>query len=464
MADPANLSAPSSSLPPDDLPNSKSPPSAAQADSNLVEIPTNNADGDQLLQSPRENVSNESDVRGFGRGRGLRKKGLKMEDHVRVWTERKMESGVPESQCVLPFLVGSSKMGDCVVCNRCICPGEEVVCSVRGCGGICHPLCAAEEMKTSNQNSFKCPHHACFLCKQKPDWRCTQCSMASHDKCACWPEKFVHQENQPEQAICWRHPKNWRQANQVYLFLFINGETFSRLPLPYVDEEFKIDLSWKELIEKEGVGPSPYVPIKRNIYLVKKKREARDKDNGCVDCDSSCSGRCDCRIQCLSCSKSCHCGPESCTNRPFRNEKKMSLVKTELCGWGVEAAEPLNKGDFIIEYVGEVIDDALCEKRLWDMKHKGAQNFYLFAIGKDLTIDATFKGNASRFINHSCAPNCVMEKWQVDGETRIGVFAARSIKVGEQLTYLSCMEKKCSAIVVPQIVMAIWGPKEKLRR
>ncbi|KAK1399886.1 hypothetical protein POM88_009749 [Heracleum sosnowskyi] len=28
-------------------------------------------------------------------------------------------------------------------------------------------------------------------------------------------------------------------------------------------------------------------------------------------------------------------------------------LQTELCGWGVEAAEPMNKGDFIIEYVGE---------------------------------------------------------------------------------------------------------------
>lgn len=29
------------------------------------------------------------------------------------------------------------------------------------------------------------------------------------------------------------------------------------------------------------------------------------------------------------------------------------LLQTELCGWGVEAAESINKGDFIIEYVGE---------------------------------------------------------------------------------------------------------------
>lgn len=61
-----------------------------------------------------------------------------------------------------------------------------------------------------------------------------------------------------------------------------------------------------------------------------------------------------------------------------------------------------------------VIDDALCEQRLWDMKYKGMKNFYMCEIRKDFTIDATFKGNASRFLNHSCDPNCSLEKWLVD--------------------------------------------------
>lgn len=62
-------------------------------------------------------------------------------------------------------------------------------------------------------------------------------------------------------------------------------------------------------------------------------------------------------------------------------------------------------------YLDSVIDDALCEQRLWDMKHRGDQNFYMCEIHKDFTIDATFKGNASRFLNHNCDPNCKLEKW-----------------------------------------------------
>ncbi|KAK1293455.1 Histone-lysine N-methyltransferase ASHR3 [Acorus calamus] len=169
---------------------------------------------------------------------------------------------------------------------------------------------------------------------------------------------------------------------------------------------------------------------------MKKKRDDTIDDSGCKSCKTggTCDEDCVCRGQSISCSKACSCS-DSCTNRPFRREKKVKIVKTRLCGWGVKAAESIKKGDFVIEYIGEVINDALCEQRLWDMKHRGDQNFYMCEIRKDFTIDATFKGNASRFLNHSCNPNCKLEKWQVDGETRVGVFAAQAIEAGEQLTY-----------------------------
>lgn len=59
-----------------------------------------------------------------------------------------------------------------------------------------------------------------------------------------------------------------------------------------------------------------------------------------------------------------------------------------------------------------VIDDAMCEKRLWEMKgRRSICNFYMCEIAKDFIIDATRKGNASRYLNHSCQPNCRLEKW-----------------------------------------------------
>ncbi|GLT49595.1 hypothetical protein SLA2020_231430 [Shorea laevis] len=356
-----------------------------------------------------------------------------LEDYFKDWVQRKVESGVSESRCFLPFLVGAKKMVECLLCHKPINPGEEVLCSVRGCEGVYHLICAKEKLRMSNPSKFKCPQHACFICRQRLNWRCVQCEIASHDRCSPWPNEVIHLKNQPGKAICWRHPSNWRQDEKHAVATGDIEEIFCRLPLPHFDEEFKIDKTWRDLMEHK-VEPPPYVHIRRNVYLVKRKRDAADDDVGCTSCGSICSENCVCRVQCISCSKACRCS-DSCSNRPFRKEKKIKIVKTELCGWGVEAAEPINKGEFIVEYIGEVIDDALCTQRLWDMKYLGVNNFYMCEIRKDFTIDATFKGNLSRFLNHSCDPNCIMEKWQVEGETRVGVFAARSIDVGEPLTY-----------------------------
>ena len=50
-------------------------------------------------------------------------------------------------------------------------------------------------------------------------------------------------------------------------------------------------------------------------------------------------------------------------------------------------------------------------------------------------IDARPKGNLSRFMNHSCNPNCDTQKWRVNGDTRVGLFANRDIPAGTELTF-----------------------------
>jgi hypothetical protein len=51
------------------------------------------------------------------------------------------------------------------------------------------------------------------------------------------------------------------------------------------------------------------------------------------------------------------------------------------------------------------------------------------------THGAHTQGNASRFINHSCAPNCELQKWNVRGFTRIGIMANQDIPAGTALSY-----------------------------
>ena len=49
---------------------------------------------------------------------------------------------------------------------------------------------------------------------------------------------------------------------------------------------------------------------------------------------------------------------------------------------------------------------------------------------QDRIIDAGPKGNYSRFMNHSCQPNCETQKWTVNGDTRVGLFAVCHIPAG----------------------------------
>src|SRR5512141_3093502 len=56
---------------------------------------------------------------------------------------------------------------------------------------------------------------------------------------------------------------------------------------------------------------------------------------------------------------------------------------------------------------------------------------FLFAIDDDVVIDAAVDGNAARFINHSCDPNCDA----VIDEGRIWIETIREIAPGEELAY-----------------------------
>jgi hypothetical protein len=54
---------------------------------------------------------------------------------------------------------------------------------------------------------------------------------------------------------------------------------------------------------------------------------------------------------------------------------------------------------------------------------------------RGLVIDATVKGGPARYINHSCDANCETQKWIVRGETRVGIYALRTIRPGQEITY-----------------------------
>ena len=68
----------------------------------------------------------------------------------------------------------------------------------------------------------------------------------------------------------------------------------------------------------------------------------------------------------------------------------------------------IDRGEFIIEYVGEVLEYA--EFRARAKIYSKVDHFYFMALNANEILDAAKKGNASRFINHSCDPNCETQK------------------------------------------------------
>ncbi|CAK4636291.1 unnamed protein product [Aphanomyces euteiches] len=125
-----------------------------------------------------------------------------------------------------------------------------------------------------------------------------------------------------------------------------------------------------------------------------------------------------------------------CRNQGFNNATREASVEpiASRFGVGLRAANGLSPGTFIMEYVGEVIDNIECDTRLKTMIEEGATSFYFMKVSSKRFIDATKFGNFSRFINHSCDPNASFEMWNKDGEMRAAIIAVHEIAPHEEIT------------------------------
>jgi uncharacterized protein len=84
----------------------------------------------------------------------------------------------------------------------------------------------------------------------------------------------------------------------------------------------------------------------------------------------------------------------------------------------------------VAEYVGERISHEEGDRRYDDDKMNRHHTF-LFVVNSKILVDAAVSGNDSRFINHSCDPNCEV----VIEDRRIFIDATRTIQPGEELFY-----------------------------
>ncbi|MEX2154307.1 MAG: SET domain-containing protein-lysine N-methyltransferase [Gemmatimonadaceae bacterium] len=121
--------------------------------------------------------------------------------------------------------------------------------------------------------------------------------------------------------------------------------------------------------------------------------------------------------------------PKRVRKRAARNPW-LVLRNSKIHGRGVYARTAIPKGTRLIEYAGEHIDNAEADRRYEDEKMSRHHTF-LFILNSRTCIDAAVGGNISRFINHSCDPNCVA--W-IEGR-HIWIDALRDIRAGEELAY-----------------------------
>lgn len=117
------------------------------------------------------------------------------------------------------------------------------------------------------------------------------------------------------------------------------------------------------------------------------------------------------------CNSLCNCGPR-CKSRVVQKGRHVGLTifKTHSRGWGVYCDEDLVKGEFIDTYLGEVITNDEADRR--EAVGGKGKSSYLYSLDKFagdgealkeedcFVVDGQYMGSVTRFINHSCEPNC----------------------------------------------------------
>ena len=115
---------------------------------------------------------------------------------------------------------------------------------------------------------------------------------------------------------------------------------------------------------------------------------------------------------------------------PGGDTRRIQTRRSGVHGKGVFAVQPLAEGETLIEYGGEVISWKEALRRHPHDPTDPNHTFY-FHIDDKHVIDGKQGGNSSRWINHSCKPNC-----EADEEGgRVFIKALRNIEVGEELFY-----------------------------
>ncbi|XP_072612617.1 histone-lysine N-methyltransferase, H3 lysine-36 specific isoform X2 [Vulpes vulpes] len=294
-----------------------------------------------------------------------------------------------------------------------------------------------------------------------------------------WPAEICHPRAVPSNIDKMRHDvgefpvlffgsNDYLWTHQARVFPYMEGDVSSKDKMGKgVDgtykkalqeaaarfEELKAQKELRQLQEdrKNDKKPPPYKHIKVNRPIGRVQIFTADlSEIPRCNCKATDDNPCGIDSECINRMLLYECHPTvcpaggRCQNQCFtkRQYPEVEIFRTLQRGWGLRTKTDIKKGEFVNEYVGELIDEEECRARIRYAQEHDITNFYMLTLDKDRIIDAGPKGNYARFMNHCCQPNCETQKWSVNGDTRVGLFALSDIKAGTELTFnynLECL-------------------------
>lgn len=123
------------------------------------------------------------------------------------------------------------------------------------------------------------------------------------------------------------------------------------------------------------------------------------------------------------------------TPKRFRRESrkpnpKVMVQRSGLHGLGLWAQHPIKKGEFLVEYVGQLL--TVEENEVLLSHTEDPNHTFSFGLDNGLIIDGGVEGNISRFINHSCAPNA---EFRETDNNLLFIYATQDIGAGEEIFF-----------------------------
>lgn len=143
------------------------------------------------------------------------------------------------------------------------------------------------------------------------------------------------------------------------------------------------------------------------------------------------------------CNRNCEC-PNNCSNRLVQKgiTYRLQVIETEGMGQGLKTLEPISKDSFVCEYSGEILGYESAKARTSALKPTDGN--YILVSQEHLNskevvttyVDAALRGNAGRFINHSCEPNLYLTPVRSNNSIpHLCLFAIRDIDEGTILSF-----------------------------